>query len=145
MTLGIRTDTIRRLGEAWIDTHVYSIQEDLEYIRDFFGLDKTGPDMKAITGVAAASLSDLYKPGNDRQTRRAEHIALVATLLRDFSALMRAETGQAEPVSRDAMRRWLHTGEIGTDLGTRTPVEVLRDTGMTIAALNDVRASAIGE
>lgn len=140
------TRTLRRFGQAWIDTHQYSVAEDLEFIRSFFDLGKVADEMFAITQVrSAASLSDLYKTENSRRPKSVEHIALVATLLREYSDLMRAETGQAEPASRDTMRRWLRTGEIQTVDGPTNPLHVLSSTPLTIAALNDVRASAIGE
>jgi len=102
--------------------------------------------MAALAHVgSAASLSDLYRRDADRQPRSHFHIALVATLLREFAALMVEETEQSEPTSRRAMRQWLHTGEIQTAEGPKTPLEVLSDRKLAIAALNDVRAAALGE
>ena len=117
-----------------------NVADDLRTIYGFFGLDATGQDMQALTGMTRSTLSRVLR-GEAEDPRRLAHVAVLAAFCREAGKLLDELALQARDPS--AMRRWLYAGAVALpDHRVAVPMQALSNPDDAVAVLQAVRMEA---
>jgi hypothetical protein len=93
--------------------------------------------MMLITGLSPADLDRVLEGMSDAPERIRHHIGIAAAIVRVLAAGREAATGSRHrPASA---RDWLHTGQVLTSRGLRSPIDVLSDTVLAEEALDELQ------
>ena len=117
-----------------------SLDDDLQRISTFFGISKTSRTMHELIGSSPSSLSRA-KSGQTASLRAAKHIAVVAAFTIEIEKHLSIPQGSvgSSPPDPANMHRWLLSGRMVVEGVRRTPMEVLSNYELAVAALKDVR------
>jgi len=116
--------------------HLTSEAEDIRTIIGCLGLSQSSAEVQQITGLAKSAISEMLSGRRARDTAKRRHIAIVAAVVKRLSEGRLAATGTGER-GRSAIG-WLHTAQVATSRGIKTPIQVLADTDLAKEALSDL-------
>jgi hypothetical protein len=119
------------------DLELTSEANDLRTIIVYLGVGQSSDEAQQITGLAKSAISEVLRGRRRRDTGRRRHIAIVAAVVRHLAEARRAAT-EIDVRGMTAIG-WLHTAAVETSRGTRTPIQVLADTGLAEEALIDLQ------
>jgi hypothetical protein len=109
--------------------------DEVDVIRDVFGLEPTSKLLATITGLSESSLHRLSR-GEALEPRA--HVATVAEFAREVRDVL-FEDPTWSPERRAAMRRWLEDGRIDFDGSRYAPCQILASQELTNRALAELQ------
>lgn len=108
--------------------------EDLRAIVDYLGILPSSPEAQSITGLTESAIADLMSGHRVRPTSRRAHIGVVASVIRRLVEVR--QTATLTTNRGGSALGWLHTAQISTSIGIKSPLAVLSDTSLAIEALD---------
>jgi len=112
--------------------------EDLRAIIDYLGVSPSDQDMQELTGLDEVTISAGLAGGGIEEADRRSHVAVVAAVVGLLKAGRQIATGETD--RGKSASGWLHSAQVETSLGLRTPLEILSDPVLAERALNDLMA-----